>query len=76
MQYGRRLLLLGALLFGAYVWLNLVSTSKIRAGSNAVHITTNKIPWLKATWPRQFGRALTFLLDGTRNIIASVTLSA
>jgi hypothetical protein len=50
-------LLLGSLLFGAYVWLNRASTGKTQTGSKAaVRITTNEVAWLKETWSRQWQR--------------------
>ncbi len=48
-------LVLGALIFGVYAWLNRsLPDSKSTAGT--VRITSNEIAWLKETWSRQWQR--------------------
>ena len=46
-------LVLGALLFGAYAWLNRGASARQERGAGAVRITTNEVAWLADTWARQ-----------------------
>jgi hypothetical protein len=48
-------LVLGALIFGVYAWLNRSVPNKTNTAST-VRITSNEIAWLKETWSRQWQR--------------------
>jgi len=49
-------LVLGALLFGAYAWLNRGASGTAVNRAGTVRVTTNEVAWLKATWARQWQR--------------------
>ena len=49
-------LLLGALLFGAYSWLNRGASGRSGSSATTVRITTNEVAWLAETWTRQWQR--------------------
>ena len=46
-------LVLGALLFGAYAWLNRGASARQGNVAGTVRITTNEVAWLSETWARQ-----------------------
>ena len=46
-------LVLGALLFGAYAWLNRGASARQGNGAGTVRITTSDVAWLADTWARQ-----------------------
>ena len=46
-------LVLGALLFGAYAWLNRGASARQENGAGTVRITTTEVAWLADTWARQ-----------------------
>ena len=48
-------LVIGALLFAAYAWLNRGAADQTKSGGT-VRITTNEVAWLKETWSRQWQR--------------------
>jgi len=48
-------LVIGALLFAAYAWLNRGAADQTK-NAGTVRITTNEIAWLKETWSRQWQR--------------------
>ena len=52
-------LVLGALLFCAYAWLNRGASGKIGNAARPVRITTNEVAWLTETWTRQWKRGPT-----------------
>ena len=45
--------MLGALLFGAYAWLNRGASARQENGAGTVRITTSEVAWLADTWARQ-----------------------
>ena len=49
-------LVLGALIFSVYAWVNPGASSRKDNGGGTVRITSNEIVWLKETWSRQWQR--------------------
>jgi len=46
----------GALMFGAYGWLDRNTPGKIGPGAGTVRISTSEVAWLKETWVREWQR--------------------
>ena len=49
-------LIAGALMFGAYGWLDRNAPGKSAASAGTVRISTNEVAWLKETWVREWQR--------------------